>query len=389
MLKRLFNPAYRRARAAEGAGDYRAAAALYVEANAPEEAANALLFHAARATTLEERLSAYHDALRWLAPPHPRRAEIEASIGLAILDDAKARGANSAEERRRLAEAARRLESAKRDADAAVAYEILGSDEDAARCLEKAGEVDKLEKLLDRTVQSDERERTLRGLVQDYEMAMTVGARIQARDALERATVTAPDDPAVADMLRRLDDRFPPRGHVEVDVAGDRVALVGKLPIVLGRGGADVVLRGASVSRKHAQIERRGADIVVRDLGSRNGTLVRGLAIAREVALSGATEIGLGDDVTLRIEPLVTASGAGVSLAVVHGLDQGTKVLAGDAGLRVGDLRGVFTFPAGRATLAADTGATMKLGTQACVAPVTLLRGDVIDLDGARVEVIA
>ena len=42
-LRRMFSRPYRRARAAEGAGDYRRAAALYVEAELPEEAANALL----------------------------------------------------------------------------------------------------------------------------------------------------------------------------------------------------------------------------------------------------------------------------------------------------------------------------------------------------------
>src|SRR5687768_1667116 len=141
LLRRLFRGPYRRARAAEGAGDYRAAAALYAEAGAPEEAANALLFHAARATTLEQRLGAYQDALRWLHDEHPRRPEVELKIGLAVLEDAQRRGARTGEERARLEDAAGRLEAAGKDAEAATAYELLGRTDDVLRCLEKAGEV--------------------------------------------------------------------------------------------------------------------------------------------------------------------------------------------------------------------------------------------------------
>jgi pSer/pThr/pTyr-binding forkhead associated (FHA) protein len=47
--------------------------------------------------------------------------------------------------------------------------------------------------------------------------------------------------------------------------------------ITLGRDAEnDVVLTGEQTSRRHAQIERRGAALSVRDLGSRNGVFVNG-----------------------------------------------------------------------------------------------------------------
>jgi transcriptional regulator with PAS, ATPase and Fis domain len=50
--------------------------------------------------------------------------------------------------------------------------------------------------------------------------------------------------------------------------------------ITLGRDAEnDVVLTGEQTSRRHAQIERRGAALGVRDLGSRNGVFVNGIRL--------------------------------------------------------------------------------------------------------------
>ena len=44
--------------------------------------------------------------------------------------------------------------------------------------------------------------------------------------------------------------------------------------VVLGRSGADIVLDDAEVSRQHASLEVYGSRIVLKDLGSTNGTFV-------------------------------------------------------------------------------------------------------------------
>jgi pSer/pThr/pTyr-binding forkhead associated (FHA) protein len=380
----MFSRPYRRARAAEGAGDYRRAAALYVEAELPEEAANALLFHAARASTLEERLAAYHDALRWLPEGHARIPEVEAQIGLAVLDDARRRGARSAEEKRRLADAAKRLEGAERPSEAANAWELLERWEDAARCLELAGEVERLEALLNRTGEVEDRRRKMRGLVKDYEMAMAVGARLEARDALQKALAVDPEDTSVADLLRRLSARFPIPHRIELQIDDRRVLAIGKLPAVLGRVGADVVVRGASVSRRHTEIDVVDDALVVRDLDSRNGTLIRGLPIAGAVRLEGETTLGLGDDVTLRVKKTGQLS---LRIDVDRGLDRGTVVLIGRGRMPLPDAPGALTFPEGHATLTPNDQVKMLLGPQECALPILLLDEDEITLGPHRIGV--
>jgi tetratricopeptide (TPR) repeat protein len=381
----MFNRPYRLARAAEGAGDYRKAAALYVEAELPEDAANALLFHAARAGSLEERLAAYHDALRWLPEAHPRRPEVEGQIGLAILDDAQRRGARTAEEKRRLADAAERLERTGRPGDAANAWEMLERWDDVARCLEAAGDVERLERHLERTGAAEQRARRVARLVRDYEMAMAVGARLDARRVLREAVELAPEDTGIADLLRRLEGRMLDPLRVELVIDGQRVVVVGKLPVVLGRVGADVVVRGASVSRLHASLDvTEGGELSVADEDSRNGTLLSGVPIAREVRVTGEAVVGLGDDVTIRARPVPPRA---VSLEVESGLDRGLVALAGEGALRLPAADAVLAFEGGVATLAAIGGSELFLGVQRCVLPVVLLEGDELSVGAHRIEV--
>ncbi len=383
-FRRMFSRPYRKARAAEGAGDYRKAAVHYVEADLPEDAANALLFHAARVSTLEERLLAYQDALRWLAEDHPRRPEVQAQIGRSIVDDARRRGARTAEEKRRLEDAARRLEGADRHAEAANAWELLERWADAARCLERAGEIERLEALLTMTSEVDDQARRIRRRVKDYEMAMAVGARGEAREALRLALDADPGDGAVADLLRRLEARFPSPYRVELVIDERRVVAVGRLPVILGRAGADVAFRGASVSRRHAELSLRDGEVVVKDLGSRNGTLIRGVPIAGEVRLAGDTALGLGDDVEIRA--VITSAGS-LCLEVDRGLDRGLMVLVGTGDLRLPEAPGSLSFPDGAATLTAGSGAPLVLGRQPCDVPIRLLAEDELTLGPHRIEV--
>jgi pSer/pThr/pTyr-binding forkhead associated (FHA) protein len=382
VFRRIFNRPYREARAAEGLGDYRRAAALYAEADLPEDAANALLFLAARSQSLDERLAAFEDALRWIPDGHPRRREVEAQIGLAILDDAQRRGAHTVEEKRRLEDAAARLERSGRPSDAATAYELLGRLDDLARCLENAGDVERLEALLDRVGADERRDRDVRALVQEYEMALGVGARLEARAALRRAARLIATDATVSDLLRRLEARMCRPFRAELSIDGRRVAFVGKLPIVLGRADADFAVRGASVSRRHAELDVVGGELTVKDLGSRNGTLVRGLPIGGSLSVRGPIEIGLGDDVTLMAEP----SGERVlAIEVVTGLDRGLRLIGGAGTLSLAAHPFAIRFADGHATL---EGADVALDGKRCAVAVVLLAGDRIECGPHRIEVI-
>jgi hypothetical protein len=74
---------------------------------------------------------------------------------------------------------------------------------------------------------------------------------------------------------------------------GNRV-VVGADPVVIGRlPECAVVLSDPNVSRRHAQITRQGADVVLADLQSTNGTRVNGVPV-RERVLNDGDEITVG-----------------------------------------------------------------------------------------------
>ena len=59
-------------------------------------------------------------------------------------------------------------------------------------------------------------------------------------------------------------------------------------------------LNDPNVSRRHAEIRRRGSDVVVVDLGSTNGTRVNGVRV-KEQLLNDGDEIEVGTS-TVRFE---------------------------------------------------------------------------------------
>jgi DNA-binding winged helix-turn-helix (wHTH) protein len=64
---------------------------------------------------------------------------------------------------------------------------------------------------------------------------------------------------------------------------------------LIGRDPRSIVpIDSASVSRRHARITVSGGQALVHDLGSRNGTLVRGARIHEEVALEDGDSIRVG-----------------------------------------------------------------------------------------------
>jgi pSer/pThr/pTyr-binding forkhead associated (FHA) protein len=69
---------------------------------------------------------------------------------------------------------------------------------------------------------------------------------------------------------------------------------VGSDAVVIGRlPECEVVLSDSNVSRRHAELRRKGDGIFVTDLGSTNGTRVNGAPI-REQLLASGDEISVG-----------------------------------------------------------------------------------------------
>ena len=64
---------------------------------------------------------------------------------------------------------------------------------------------------------------------------------------------------------------------------------------ILGREPEDGInLDSATVSRRHARISISGSDAVIEDLGSKNGTFVRGEPVSTAVQLNDGDEIRTG-----------------------------------------------------------------------------------------------
>jgi transcriptional regulator with PAS, ATPase and Fis domain len=93
----------------------------------------------------------------------------------------------------------------------------------------------------------------------------------------------------------------PPEGEawlvVEPGSAGEQRIDIGDQPVVIGSvKGCSIRLKDRHVSRKHAEIRRTGNGIVLRDLGSRNGTFVERISVKEAVLTSGARlRIGMTD----------------------------------------------------------------------------------------------
>ena len=123
-----------------------------------------------------------------------------------------------------------------------------------------------------------------------------VDRALRATDGFELADCLW-DVPRPAAWWRRRNGlrSTPPRALiVEDDDAVLRIALpAAPASLVIGRHPAcDVRVANTSVSRRHAIIARRGGVCRIRDLGSSNGTLLNGAAIA-------VADIALGDHIAL------------------------------------------------------------------------------------------
>src|ERR1019366_5704912 len=77
-----------------------------------------------------------------------------------------------------------------------------------------------------------------------------------------------------------------------------------------------ILVPSAAVSRRHLSIARRGGEVWIRDLGSHNGTTLRGAPMTGEVAVGDGIELWLGNEV-----PLVVR-------LVGEGPDEGPRAIA-------------------------------------------------------------
>jgi hypothetical protein len=149
--------------------------------------------------------------------------------------------------------------------------------------------------------------RTQRTRHEEIDLASATGRR---REALLLAE-SVPDDAAGgrirAEALRARRLLGP---IVRVEIAGKKSTIVIGAEIVIGRSEGEIQISSHAISRQHLRIARRGDLIVVSDLKSRNGTMLRGNAIGGEIPIGDGIDLSLGNEVPVRIAPSTEFLGA-------------------------------------------------------------------------------
>ena len=393
-FKRLFSGDYRAAVSAEAAGDFDLAAQRYALAGDREAAARMHILVAERAESNTEEIESLRDALHWAPDGGAAWKPAQAALGKALLARARSEGIATERDRKRVREAAGFLAGAGEWLAAGEAWELVDDDQQAADAYSQGGMVDRLEVVLARDSERAGLARSRREAFANYELHMRSGDRDAARACLNRCLEVADGKAEYRRLLDELESRLIGSGCLVLQPRGRaRVIVCGKAQILMGRDPlCELVLRSPGVSRNHACVELAGAPraFELRDVGSRNGTLIGGMPIAGAVPLVDSGSFALGE--VYEVDYQVVGEPAQLILRVVKGMDEGVVVIGAGAGepisLAVADLAAEVRFERGRPLLTGAAEVTLELNGEAVAHGATqLIHGDQLCVAGVDVEV--
>lgn len=366
---------------AEAEGRVEDAARLYLDGGDRAEAVRVLLRAGETARTLEERRG-YFVRAYGMARTDELRDQARRGLALVTLAEAEAAAPRTDDDRRRLQDAAEDLERMGLFREAGRAWGLLEDRDAVVRVLTLAGDVDALEKVAGARDDAERLNLRRRAALEGFDALWRSGDRPGAVRELQAWVAAHGDDHEARGVLDARVATLLRDGRCDVDQDGARTLYVGRLPVALGREG-DVVLRGASVSRRHALVRHDPAAgrFTVEDAGSRSGTTLDGVPIAGSIALSPGALVGLGGDLALRVG--AAPDPASLLLEVERGMDRGRRVLVvtGRAALACGVLRFEAHGP-----VVTPSGAVSLNGQKVAVA-FTLARGDRVEAGGHVVTV--
>jgi hypothetical protein len=253
---------------------------------------------------------------------HYTQAVATAPEGSVVRDDARKKraallvaqfggSALSESAKRELRGAAGELLALGEATNAAEAYKLAGDAEGQAKALAQAGDVESLEQLLSEQQQKERAERERQNVHGDVDLLASSGRRREALAAAEKWLATH-DDHALRDRAAMLKARRVIGPVVRVRVRGKDTSIALGDDLVIGRTEGTLHVPSQAVSRQHLRVMREGDSIIVRDLGSRNGTQLRGMNLVGAVPVpeSGGLELTLGKEVRVRIERSTILDGA-------------------------------------------------------------------------------
>ncbi len=391
-LRRLFSSDYRRAVAAEAAGDYVTAARAYALAGDRAKVGEMMIERAARAVTPEAKLADLRTAIAWCEGDSDDARAARRRLARAFEAWATQAQLVSEADRDVLRQAAELHASVGEHRRAADCYERTGDSLLALQQLEQAGDVDKLEGLFYKEEQKRRRESRQSEALEDYRAAYRSGLRVRAREALLRGLEGEGRDDRLG--LRRMLEELDARrlGHaVVLDDGSERRRFVVGEQLSLGRDDqCEVPLGDAGVSRKHARLAWHGEHLQLSELGSRNGTRWRGLPIegggAGAVVIDGDGELQCGPEAKLELQRrgprrllLTLRSGAERGLTIVFSPEP--VELRPELQLGLGEGGWLTITPSGKSHSA------LRLNDQPIAGAFQPLRGDRVELPEARYEI--
>jgi hypothetical protein len=355
------------ARRAELDGDLARAARLWASVGANDEAARVMILRGDGEADPSLRLPHYAQAAT-VATPGSEQART-ARVKRAKLTVLLAQGATlSAARRRDVLDAAHDLEELGDPGAAAEAYALAGDTEGEARALTDGGEVDRLDELLESDHARTKDARRSSDVLAEVDARIAGGER---RDALMLAE-RLPEDALARERAVRLRGARIEGPIVRVRLGGRPLAVVLGDEVVIGRSEGSITVPSSVLSRRHVRVRREGGAAVVEDLGSHNGTQLRGIRLAHPLPVAeDGLALTLGGEVALALSPSTDLDGA--TLVTVAG----SAYLAPLGPARLGSPGWqLVTGPDGWVELLTSPGSPAFAGALALGARVTLLRGD-------------
>jgi hypothetical protein len=293
----------RAAQRAELRGELDKAAELFGLAGAPEEAARVMILRGDAESDVRARMKHYTQAVATAPEGHPVRDEARRKRA-ALLVSQFGGAATSEAARRELRGAADELLAVGDPARAADAYKLAGDGEGQAKALAQAGDVESLELLLNEQQKKDHADHERQKVHGDVELLSSSGKRREALEAAQR-WLAAHDDASLRERAAMLEGKRALGPVAQVFLFGKATALALGDEIVIGRTEGTLHVPSQAVSRQHLRIAREAGAVVVRDLGSRNGTQLRGMNLVGAVPVpmseGESLELTLGKEVRLRI----------------------------------------------------------------------------------------
>jgi len=375
----------RAARRAELRGELDKAVELYGLASAPEEAARVMLLRGDAETDIRIRMRHYTQAVATAPEAHPVRADARRKRAALLV--AQFGGAALSEGgRRELRAAGEELLDVGDATHAAEAFRLAGDTDGEAKALTQAGDVESLEILLTEQQRKERAERQRTEMYGQVEVLASSGRRREALAFAEK-WLSSHDDASLRDRAATLKARRVLGPITRMSIRGKAMRVVLGDEIVIGRTEGTLHVASHAVSRQHLRIAREGDAVVVRDLGTRNGTQLRGMNLVGAIPIPRSREgieLTLGKEVRVRVAQSAGVGGvAGVTVELA-----GETYIAPLGGAFIPDVTWGLAIGADDWLELVSGSTPAYLGDVSLAERSTLLVGDVITSERGGTEVL-